>query len=107
MILLSFGASLRDARPLSEPTYRRAALIGTALKVVGMPVFSALVALALGLRGDALYASVILAALPTAQNVYNYAATYQKGTVVARDVILLSTFIALPAMLIVAMVFGR
>lgn len=107
MILLSFGASLRDARPLSEPPFRRAALTGTALKVVGMPAISALLALGLGLNGDALYASVILAALPTAQNVYNYAATYQKGTVVARDVILLSTFIALPAMLIVAMVFGR
>ncbi|PRQ11941.1 AEC family transporter [Corynebacterium sp. 13CS0277] len=107
MILMSFGASLRDARPLAVASERRAALTGTALKIAGMPVMSFLLAYLLGLRGDELYACVILAALPTAQNVYNYAATYQKGMVIARDVILLSTFIALPVMLIVALAFGR
>ena len=36
---------------------------------------------------------VILSSLPTAQNVYNYAATYQRGMVVNRDTVLLSTFL--------------
>ncbi|APT84831.1 AEC family transporter [Corynebacterium aquilae] len=107
MILISFGASLHDARPLRDATERAAALTSTGLKILAMPAISALLALTFGLRGDALYACVILAALPTAQNVYNYAATYQKGMVVARDTILLTTFISLPAMLAVAVIFGR
>lgn len=107
MILLSFGASLYKATPLSDATQRGAALTATALKVVVMPLLAAAIGWSLGLRGDLLYAVVILAALPTAQNVYNYAATYQRGMTIARDTILLSTFLALPAMLVIAAVFGR
>ncbi len=54
---------------------------------------------ALGLDGAELYAALILAALPTAQNVYNYAATYEVGETVARDTVFLTTFLSLPAML--------
>ncbi|MEO5381996.1 AEC family transporter, partial [Bifidobacterium bifidum] len=38
-----------------------------------------------------LYACVVLAALPTGQNVYNYAARYNVGLTFARDGILMST----------------
>ncbi len=47
------------------------------LKLVGMPAFTLAVGAALGLNGVELYAALILAALPTAQNVYNNAATYE------------------------------
>ena len=50
--------------------------------------------------------ALILAALPTAQNVYNYAATYRKDEIVARDTVFLSTFLALPVMLGIAALFG-
>ena len=48
---------------------------------------------------------MVLAALPTGQNVYNYAARYGVGTTFARDAILLSTIsspviIALVALLL-------
>lgn len=107
MILISFGASLHSARPLSDATQRHAALTATALKTVGMPLVALAIGLLFGLKGDQLYAAVIMAALPTAQNVYNYAATYQRGEVIARDTILLTTFLALPAMLLIAAAFGR
>ncbi|AKK06668.1 putative permease [Corynebacterium mustelae] len=107
MILLSFGASLYKATPLADITQRSATVTATLLKVVVMPLFSAGIGWLLGLQGDLLYAVVILAALPTAQNVYNYAATYQRGMTITRDTILLSTFLALPAMLVIAAVFGR
>lgn len=107
MILVSFGASLHKATVLQNATFRAASLTATALKVAGMPLVALLIGAALGLRGDDLYAAVILAALPTAQNVYNYAATYRRGEIVARDTILLSTFLALPAMLVIALFFGR
>jgi ABC transport system, permease protein len=71
-----------------------------------MPVFAWLAGLALGLSSDHLYVAVILACLPTAQNVYNYAATYQKGLTVTRDTVFLTTFASLPVMAVVAGIFG-
>ncbi|MCZ9309485.1 AEC family transporter [Corynebacterium uberis] len=107
LILMSFGASLMTTRVLREPGQRAGVLLATGLKIVAMPLIATALGLACGLRDEALYACVILAALPTAQNVYNYAATYNKGTIVARDTVFLTTFASLPVMLIIALVFGR
>ena len=102
MILLSFGASLYKAAPLSDPKQRTPTLIATGLKTLVMPLIAYLVGLGFQLDGNSLYEVVILAALPTAQNVYNYAATFKKGMAVSRDTILVTTFLALPAMLGIA-----
>jgi predicted permease len=61
----------------------------------------------MGLSEEQVYACVILAALPAAQNVYNYAASYQRGMIIARDTVFLTTFGALPVMLGIALLFGR
>ena len=45
-------------------------------------------------------------ALPTAHNVFVYAATYDRGTLLARDVILLSTIVSVPVLVAVALVLG-
>ncbi|RSZ64342.1 AEC family transporter [Corynebacterium hylobatis] len=107
MILISFGASLRNTAPLATPADRPGTIVATALKLVGMPLIAWLIALGMGLSGDELYASVILAALPAAQNVYNYAASYQRGMIIARDTVFLTTFGALPVMIGIALLFGR
>lgn len=107
MILISFGASLTQTQVLRSATDRPGTLVATGLKTVVMPLVAWAMAGACGLRGDELYAVVILAALPTAQNVYNYAATYQRATIVARDTVFLTTFAALPVMLAIALLFGR
>lgn len=107
MILISFGASLRNTAPLATPEDRPGTLTATALKLVGMPAIAWGIALALGLEGKELYASVILAALPAAQNVYNFAASYQRGMIIARDTVFLTTFGSLPVMLAIALLFGR
>lgn len=107
MILISFGASLRNTAPLATPVDRPGTIVATALKLVGMPLIAWLIALGMGLSGDELYASVILAALPAAQNVYNYAASYQRGMIIARDTVFLTTFGALPVMIGIALLFGR
>ena len=59
----------------------------------------------MGFRGATLYACGVLAALPTGQNVYKYAARYTVGLSFARDGILFSTlsspiFIAIIAVLL-------
>lgn len=107
MILLSFGASLTATKVLNSDDDRASVLTATVIKLVGMPLIAWLIGLAFGLGTEGLYAAVILAALPTAQNVYNYAATYRKGEVVARDSVFLTTFLALPAMLVIALMFGQ
>lgn len=107
LILMSFGASLPSTNVLSSIPDRAGVITATAIKIVGMPAIAWLIAKAFGLEGDLLYAAVILATLPTAQNVYNYAATYRKGEILARDTVFLTTFLALFAMLGIAAIFGR
>lgn len=107
LILISFGASLPSTNVLSSRPERASAVTATAIKIVGMPLIAWLIGLAFGLEGDMMYAAVILAALPAAQNVYNYAATYRKGEILARDTVFLTTFLALAGMLGIALLFGR
>ena len=103
LILMSFGASLTGEKVLTS--HRGPTLTATALKLVGMPAVAWIVAKLLHLGPEEMYAALILCALPTAQNVYNYAATYRSGEVICRDTVFLTTFLALPAMLLIAGVF--
>lgn len=107
MILMSFGASLKTSGVLSDAAARPQVLLATVLKLAGMPAAAFILAHLCGLSPDHVYAATILAALPTAQQVYNYAATFKKATTVARDTVFLTTFGALPVMLIIAALFGR
>ena len=38
---------------------------------------------------------------------YNFAASYQRGMIIARDTVFLTTFGSLPVMLVIALLFGR
>lgn len=103
MILMSFGASLTGEKVLQSQ--RLATTTATILKLIGMPAVAWVVASLLGLTCSDMYAALILCALPTAQNVYNYTATYRSGEVICRDTVFLTTFLSLPAMLLIAGVF--
>lgn len=95
MILMAFGMSLRGARPLGSRSGRAAALTVVALKNLVMPAVAfAMAYWVMGFRGPVLYACVVLAALPTGQNVYNYAASYNAGVAFSRDCILVSTIVS-------------
>lgn len=103
VILLSFGMSLHGRRVLAAESPRADILVATAIKVALMPVVAWLVAhLVFGLEGAALFAAVTLAALPSAQNVFNYAQRYGTNETLARDVVLLTTALSLPALVVVA-----
>ncbi|EEI16123.1 AEC family transporter [Corynebacterium lipophiloflavum] len=104
LILMSFGASLKGTRVLTHGPDRLPTLTATALKLAAMPIVAWAIGTAAGLEGNHLYAAVILAALPTAQNVYNYTANYRVGEIVARDTVFLTTFLSMPAMLVIAAV---
>ena len=103
VILLNFGMSLHGRRVLAAESPRSDILIVTAIKVVVMPLVAWLVAwLVFGLDGHALFAAVALATLPAAQNVFNYAQRYAVAQELARDVVLLTSALAVPAMFVVA-----
>jgi len=103
VILLTFGMSLHGSRALAPGTDRRDVLLASSLKLAAMPV----VAWLLGqfvwhLHGHRLFVVVVLAALPTAQNVFNYAQRYGVGTVLARDTVLITTALSIAVLVIVA-----
>jgi malonate transporter len=103
LVLISFGMSLHGQRPLAAGSARADVLIATGMKLIIMP----LVAWAFGhfvIRLDApsLFAVVVLAALPSAQNVFNYAQRYDRGEVLARDAVLITTILAVPVLVVVA-----
>jgi predicted permease len=77
------------------------------LKIAAMPLIVwALGRFVFGLEGQHLLASVIMAALPTAQNVFLFASPYGRGVTMARDVILCTTVLSAGALLAVAWLLG-
>lgn len=103
LVLMAFGMSLIGSRPLRAGAERAPIVVAVVLKSAVMPVVAFLLArFAFGLEGQPLFAAVALAALPTAQNVYNFAARYERGMPLARDVVLLTTVFAVPALVVIA-----
>lgn len=107
-ILIAFGMSLSASKPLSAADGRRTdTLLATGFKLVIHPSVAFLIAhFALGMNGFALFAAVVAASLPTAQNVYVVAQRYRVGQTVAKDTVLATTILAIPAMFIVALLLG-
>lgn len=102
-VLLLFGISLHGRRILQPGTGRRDVLLASALKVVVMPVVAwAIGAFVIGLDGLPLFAVVVLAALPTAQNVFVYALRFGRAVPTARDAVLITTALSVPALIVVA-----
>lgn len=102
-VLLLFGMSLHGRRLLETGSGRRDILLAVALKIVAMPVIAwAVGAFVFGLEGLPLFAVVVLAALPTAQNVFTYAVRFERAVPVARDAVLISTLLSVPALIVIA-----
>lgn len=102
-VLLLFGMSLHGRRILQPGSGRRDILVAVALKIVAMPLIAwAIGAFVIGLEGLPLFAVVVLAALPTAQNVFTYALRYERAIPVARDAVLITTVLSVPALIVIA-----
>lgn len=102
-MLIAYGVSLRTG-PLpgrgEDPAYLGVLVV---LKLLVQPVVAwAVGALFLGLSGRALLAVAIIAALPTAQNVFVFAVRYRTAQILARDAIFLSTILSVPTILVIS-----
>jgi predicted permease len=103
VVLISFGMSLHGQKVLAAGTNRKDVVLVSFLKLIVMPliawVFGRFV---FGLEGVELFAVVMLGALPTAQNVLNYAQRYNTGETLARDAALITTVGSVPVLVIAA-----
>jgi malonate transporter len=99
-VLLAYGVSLRlGPRPLTGGPIAELALVCT-LKLLVQPVLAYAAARWLfDLNGRALLAATVVAALPTAQNIFVYATRYNRSTTLARDSIFVTTVLSVPALL--------
>ncbi len=107
-ILIAFGMSLGASKPFSASDGRRSdTLLATGFKLVVHPTIAYLLGhIILGMEGAALFGVVVAASLPTAQNVYVVAQRYSVGQSVAKDTVLATTVLAIPAMFLVALLLG-
>lgn len=81
VVLISFGMSLVGSRPLQAREGRTDVVLATVLKLGVMPLVAWLLgAFVFGFEGHELFVAVVLAGLPSAQNVFNYAQRYRTGS---------------------------
>lgn len=107
IMLLAFGMSLSGMRSATGSGGRRSDLwLAVVGKVLLMPAATLGAALLLGLEGQDLVAIVVIATLPTAQNIYAIAENYGVLGRRVRDIVLLSTAISFPAAFLAAGLLG-
>ncbi|MFF3500990.1 AEC family transporter [Streptomyces sp. NPDC003247] len=106
-VLLAFGISLCGSGLPACGDDRPAIWLSAVIKTAVQPVIAwALAAGVFHLRGAALLDVVVVAALPAAQNLYTYASRYRVAEQLARESILLSTLLSVPALITVAALLG-
>lgn len=101
--LIAYGVSLRGAPRVGSGGALPELVLIAVLKVIAQPVAAFLVArYALDLSAAEVFAGTVMAALPTAQNVFVYAVRYDRGVTLARESIFVTTMASAPAILIIA-----
>jgi malonate transporter len=107
VMLISYGISLHGQRVLGARGRRRDVLLATALKLFVMPAIAWAVAVfAFRLAPQDVLVVTVLAALPTAQNVFNYAQRFDIGETIARDTVFLTTVGCVPVLLAITLLLS-
>lgn len=100
-MLIAYGVSLRLG-PLpgsGEPVVQIVTIV--AIKLLLQPLVAFVMArYALQLDPHEVFAVTVIAALPTAQNVFTLAVRYRTGEIIARDTIFISTILSVPAIVL-------
>lgn len=99
-LLFALGLSLASDRLWEAREYRVEITIAAIIKLTVMPLIAWLLGVfVFVLEPHALFTVVILAALPSAQNVFNFSQRYGVAIPLARDSVVLTTVISLPIMM--------
>jgi malonate transporter len=107
ILLISYGISLHGQRVLAPSGRRRDVVLATALKLIAMPLLAWVVAeFVFGLSPHDVLIVVVLAALPTAQNVFNFSQRYDVGETISRDTVFLTTIGCVPVLIGITLLLG-
>jgi len=107
VLLIAYGISLHGQRVLGPSGRRRDIVLATTLKLVVMPLIAWSVAeFVFGLSAHDVLIVTVLAALPTAQNVFNYSQRYDIGETISRDTVFLTTIGCVPVLILVTLLLG-
>jgi len=103
-LLFALGLSLAREKLWDAKDQRPDIMLATVLKLLVMPAIAWVAGhFWFALDPQALFTVVILAALPTAQNVFNYAQRYSVAIALARDSVVITTALSLPVMMVIAL----
>ena len=99
-VCLAYGVSLRlGPRPIADGSSAELAVV-CVLKLLVQPLLAyAAARWIFDLDGRALLAATVVAALPTAQNIFVYATRYGRSMALARDSIFVTTVLSVPVLL--------
>jgi malonate transporter and related proteins len=106
LALVALGLSLGGARPLRNGPDAEIRFSVVAAKVLFQPAIAYGVGQLLGLDGALLFAAVVMSGLPTAQNVFVFAARFARAPALARDAVVLSTLLAAVTLVLVGVWLG-
>lgn len=106
-VLLAFGISLHGSALPGRGPEKGRVLLAVGLKSLVHPLVAwALAVWGFGLDGADLFAVVVLAGLPSAQNMFTYAVHYGVAVRMVRETVLLSTFLTVPVLLFIALLLS-
>lgn len=105
-MLIAFGVSLRlGPLPRRGPQFTET-LVLCALKLLVQPLVALALARAFALDAVTTLAVMVLAGLPTAQNIFSHAVRYQRQVVLARDVVFITSVCSIPTIMAMAVLLG-
>lgn len=104
LLLLLFGMSLHGQHPFRHRALVPDVIAGTLVKLTVMPTAAwAIGSLGFGLASTELLGVVVMAALPTAQNVFLFSSQFRMPANAAREIIFLSSLLSFPAILLISL----
>jgi hypothetical protein len=102
-ILLAFGLSLSQGAAMPEAGTRAELATIVLFKLLLQPLVAGLLAIwVFGASGRELLTVTLVAALPTAQNIFTYASRYGHGQTLARNSALATTVLSVPTIVCIA-----
>lgn len=101
-LLLAFGVSMSGAEPLvSTRNAIKEILLVVFFKAIIMPAIIITIGIfVFGISGSELFALALVSLFPSGQTIYNYAITYDHLKTEIRDVVLLSTGVSFPVVIL-------
>lgn len=107
VLLISYGISLHGQKVLGASGRRRDVVLASTLKLLVMPVIAWVCAqFVFGLSAHEVLIVVVLAVLPTAQNVFNYSQRYDIGEAISRDTVFITTVGCVPVLLLATLLLS-